>query len=159
MSNDTHHCPECGAVLKHRDYKRRIMKLEGGAKQFILIERLQCKACRRLHNALPYFLVPYKHYKTDIISGVLDNIVSPDDLDDEDYPCEETMKRWHHWFRSNHENIDGFMKSIGYRFLGFGEDLLNSKISLLTHLRKSSELWLETIIRIIYNSGGRLAVS
>ena len=40
--------------------------------------------------------------------------------------------------------------------LGFGEDLLHSKVSLLTKLRKSSEVWLETILRVIYNSGGYL---
>ena len=143
--------------MKHRDYKLRIMKTEGGIKQFIQIERLKCKRCERLHNALPDFLVPYKHYITEIISGVLDNIVTPVDQDSEDYPCEETMKRWHYWFRSNQDNIEGYMKSIGYRILGLGEDLLNSKISLLTHLRNSSEIWLETTLRMIYNSGGFLA--
>lgn len=159
MSNDLHHCPDCGAALKHRDYKRRIMKSEGGSKQFIQIERLKCKHCQRLHNALPDFLVPYKHYTTEIISGVLDNIVSAEDLDDEDYPCEETMKRWHQWLQLNKENIDGHMKSIGYRLLGFSEELLNTKVSLLTQLRKSSEMWLETILRIMYQSGGRLVAT
>lgn len=156
MSNDTHDCPDCGAVLKHRDYKRRIMKSEGGIKQFIHIQRLKCKHCQRLHNALPDFLVPYKHYKAEIISGVLDNIVSSDDLEDEDYPCEATMNRWHHWLGSNQANIDGYLKSIGYRLLGFSKDLLNSRTSLLTHLRYTSEVWLETILRVIYNSGGNL---
>lgn len=157
MSHDTHHCPDCGTVLKHRDYRLRIMKTEGGTKQSIQIERLKCKQCQRLHNALPDFLVPYKHYATEIISGVLDEVVSSEDLDDEDYPCEATMKRWHHWFMSNQEYINGYMKSLGYRLLGFGEDLLNSKVSLLTRLRESCGGWLETILRIIYNSGGFLA--
>lgn len=75
-------------TLKHRDYRRRIMKVEGGIKQFIQIERLKCEQCHRLHNALPDILVPYKHYTTELISGVLDETVSSGDLDDEDYPCE-----------------------------------------------------------------------
>lgn len=157
MSHDTQYCPDCGTVLKHRDYKFRIMKTEGGRKQFIQIERLKCKRCERLHNALPDFLVPYKHYTTEIISGVLDDVVSTDDLDAEDYPCDETMERWRYWFAVNQDNIDGYVKSIGYRLLGLGEGLLSSKTSLLTQLRKSSEVWLETILRMIYNSGGFLA--
>lgn len=133
------------------------MKIEGGHKYFIQIERLKCKTCRRLHTALPEILVPYKHYTTELISGVLDETITIGDLEDGDYPCEETMKNWHHWLMANQDYIDGYMKSIGYRRLGFGEDLLHSKVSLLTKLRKSSEVWLETILRFIYNSGGRLA--
>lgn len=156
MSHESCHCPDCGALLKHRDYKRRIMKIEGGQKHFIQIERLKCKSCQRLHNALPDILVPYKHYTAEVISGVLDEMVTADDLENEDYPCEETMKRWHHWLMANQEYIDGYMKSLGYRMLGFSEDLLHSKVSLLSQLRKSSEVWLETILRVIYNSGGHL---
>ena len=132
------------------------MKTEGGTKQFIQIERLKCNHCERLHNALPDFLVPYKHYAAEIISGVLDEVISADDLDAEDYPCEQTMKRWHRWFNGNQNNIEGNMRSIGYRLLGLGEDLLSARISLLTHLRKTSEVWLETILRMIYNTGSFL---
>jgi hypothetical protein len=132
------------------------MKTEGGTKQFIQIERLKCTHCERLHNALPDFLVPHKHYAAQIISGVLDQVISTDDLDAEDYPCEQTMKRWHRWFNGNQNNIEGNLRSIGYRLLGLGEDLLSARISLLTHLRKSSEVWLETILRMIYNSGSFL---
>ena len=132
------------------------MKTEGGTKQFIQIERLKCNHCERLHNALPDFLVPYKHYAAEIISGVLDEVITADDLDAEDYPCEQTMKRWHRWFNGNPNNIEGNMRSIGYRLLGLGEDLLSARISLLTHLRKTSEVWLETILRMIYNTGSFL---
>ena len=132
------------------------MKTEGGTKQFIQIERLKCTHCKRLHNALPDFLVPHKHYAAPIISGVLDQIISADDLDAEDYPCEQTMKRWHRWFNGNRNNIEGNLRSIGCRLLGLGEDLLSARTSLLTHLRKSSEAWLETILRMIYNTGSFL---
>lgn len=47
---------------------------------------------------LPDCLVPYKHYNEETISGVLDDIVNPDDEDSEIYPSEKTMLRWHHWF-------------------------------------------------------------
>ncbi len=106
---------------------------------------------------LPDFLVHHKHYVTEVISGVLEGIVTPDDEDSEDRPCEDTMKRWHHWLMANELYIDGTLKSVGYRELGFGEDLLKSGTSLLSKLRSSSNNWLEKIMRYIYNSGGSLA--
>lgn len=125
------------------------------------IERLMCtnEGCRRLHNALPDCLVPYKHYASEVISGVLDNVVSPDDTDTEDYPCESTMLRWKHWLMMNHLRIDGYLKSIGHRILGFHQGLLESRISLLEKIRLSNEWWLEAILRMIYNSGGFLVPS
>lgn len=158
-SRDVFYCPECGATLLHRDFKPRVMKFEGGQKSFIRMERLKCSSCEKLHNALPDCLTPYKHYRTEIISGVIDEVITPDDLDDENYPCETTMNRWHHWKMANHLRIDGYLKSIAYRSLGFSAELLKSELSLLDELRKSCGNWLETILRIIYNSGGFLVSS
>lgn len=59
----------------------------------------------------------------------------------------------------NHLRIDGYLKSAGYRLLGFGEELLSTSMSLLDKLRSSNEEWLETILRFIYNSGGFLVSS
>ena len=108
------------------------MKLEGGEKRFIYMERLQCtnKGCNKLHNALPDKLVPYKHYAADVISGILDEVITRDDLEAEDYPCEATMLRWKHWLIWNYFRIDGYLKSIGHRFLGFSDELLNTQCRL-----------------------------
>lgn len=134
------------------------MKLEGGERKCLRIERLQCTndGCRRLHNALPDCLVPYKHYATEVISGVLDEVITPDDTEAEDYPCETTMLRWKLWLALNYLRIDGYLKSIGNRLLGMGEGLLSSLVCLLDQLRHSNHCWLEAILRMIYNSGGFL---
>lgn len=134
------------------------MKMEGGERRFLRIERMQCtnNGCRRLHNALPDCVVPYKHYASEVIAGVLDEIITPDDTEDEDYPCETTMIRWKHWLMANYLRIEGYLKSIGYRLLGWGEETLASRISLLETLRSSNAGWLEAILRMIYNSGGFL---
>ena len=105
---------------------------------------------------LPDLMVKFKQYSAEVISGVLDGIVPPDDADSEDHPCEDTMKRWHHWFMANELRIDGTLKSVGCRDLGFDEVLLRSGTSLLARLRVTSERWLETIHTFIYNSGGFL---
>ena len=132
------------------------MQLEGGERRKFLIRRLKCSSCGRLHRELPDCLAPYKHYASEVISGVLDGIVSPDDEDSTDYPCETTMHRWHCWLEANQLRIDGYLKSTGYRLLGFSTELLESRVSLLNKLRSSRLEWLETLLRVIYNSGGFL---
>ena len=52
--------------------------------------------------------------------------------------------------------VTRWVSSVGYRLLGFGEELLNTGMTLLEKLRSSSEEWLESILRFIYNSGGFL---
>lgn len=69
------------------------------------------------------------------------------------------MLRWKHWLMLNYFRINGYLKSIGYRFLGFSEELLNTRLSLLEYLRLSNDRWLEAILRMIYNSGGVLEPS
>lgn len=90
---------------------------------------------------------------------MLDGVITPDDTEDEDYPCETTMLRWKHWLMANHLRIDGYLKSVGHRLLGLGEGFLYSNVSLLETLRSSNSCWLEAVLRMIYNSGGFLEPS
>lgn len=155
-------CPECKSPLKHRDYIRRIWRIHGGDKRRVLVERLQCcnDKCRRIHNALPDFLVPFKHYGAEVIEDVVDGVVSPDKDESglsEDYPCEQTMIRWKDWIRRRTDDINGALKSVGHRVLGLSEQLLYSGVSLLDRLRKNGAGWLSTVFRFIYNSGGFIA--
>lgn len=149
-------CPCCSGAMHYRDTRLRICKKEGGEKQWLQINRLRCAECHKLHNELPDCLTPYKHYETEVIAGVLDEVVSPDDTDSEDYPCVMTMQRWLSWFQWNLVNIEGHLRRAGYRILDFHHDFLLSGVSLLDSIRKDYPKWLETILRIIYNSGGFL---
>lgn len=150
------YCPICGEPLTYRDSCQRIMLQEGRERLIYIIRRLKCHCCGKLHRELPDCLAPFKHYATEVISGVLDGIVTPEDTDSADYPCEVTMHRWHHWLMVNHLRIEGYLKSVGYRLLAFSAELLNTGMPLLEKLRSSNERWLETILRFIYNSGGFL---
>lgn len=158
-SSETPCCPVCGQPLVYRDRCTRIQLLEGRERRVYLIRRLKCPECGRIHRELPDCLVPYKHYASEVISGVLDETVTPEDEDSADYPCEQTMYRWKQWLETNRLRVDGYLRSIGYRLLGFGPELLNSCVSLLEEIRGSVSLWLETVLKIIYNSGGFLVPS
>lgn len=153
-------CPTCQkGLLIFRDYCKRIIRYEGGKHEWIKIPRHQCDnpKCKKIHRMLPDTMLPYKHYLEETITGVLDEIVGPDDMDSEAYPSEKSMSRWHHWFIFNRMNIDRHLKSINHRILEYGEELLFSKMSLLDYIR-SSQLndWLKIIICYIYNSGNTL---
>ena len=87
------YCPLYGEPLSYRDSCERLIRLEGGMNRRFLIRRLKCSSCGKLHRELPDFLVPYKHYASEVISGVLGGIVTPDDDDSAHYLCEMTMHR------------------------------------------------------------------
>ncbi len=122
------------------------------------MERRICTngGCRKIHTALSDCLVPYKHYASEVIAGVLDEIITPEDTEAEDYPCEATMTRWNHWLMANYFRIEGYLKSIGHCLMGLESGLLTATVSLLETLRLSNGCWLETILRTMYNAGGLL---
>lgn len=137
-------------LLLFRDYCKRIIRSEDGSHEWIMIPRHQCDnpKCRKIHRMLPDILVPYKHYPEKTISGVLDEIVGPDDMDSENFPSEKSMERWHHWFIFNRMNMEGHIRSRGHRILGYDEELLSSAMSLLSHIRSAiPDIWLKSILR------------
>lgn len=150
-------CPKCGGNLHYRDSRPRIRKKDGGEKQRLMIRRLRCSNCKSLHNELPDCLVPYKHYESEVISGVIDGDIDPKDDMNEDYPCEETMKRWIRWFQRNKNNLEGLLQNAARLVLDYKDQSLLYHESLLISIRnKYNNCWLEIILRIIYNSGGFL---
>lgn len=160
VCNENPVCPECGKTLKMRDHKRRIHKLAGGIREWYMIPRMECTndgcVCK-LHSCIPGSLCPYKHYDAGLIEDVVDDVLSSDDPETEDYPCEGTMNLWKEWIEKNKINIDGQIKSIGYRLLDFSIEFLNSCVSILEELRKRiSPGWLKAVNYVIYDTGGRI---
>lgn len=143
----------------YRDHCKRLIRHEGGSYEWISIPRHKCSnpQCKKIHRMLPASLVPHKHYLEETISGVVDNVISADDADSEDFPCEATMIRWRKWFDMNRDNVEGHLKSVGYRLLGLGENFLLAGTSLLPCLQKfRPDKWLMIVLRCIYNSGSLL---
>lgn len=149
-------CPTCASRLKYRDSRLRIRRTYSGEKTWLVVRRLRCPSCGRLHTELPDIVTPYKHYATEIIENVVDGVSTPEDLSTEDYPCERTMKRWIGWIFGSQIQIDSQLKSIGSCLPGFGRELLFSTESLFDALRGKGSGWLCSINRALYNSGGRI---
>lgn len=87
-------CPKCLGDLKYYDSVKRIVKSKRGLIDYINIRRLVCITCKSIHRELPINLIPYKHYKRNIINGFIDGVLSKDDLNYEDYPCQLTINHW-----------------------------------------------------------------
>lgn len=92
-------CPVCGAKLKYFDKTDRVVRGEYGTKKKIKIWRLKCTGCGKIHREQPKNMFPYVQFRADIYQGVIEGTISFYDLEYEDYPCEETMRRW----RRKHE--------------------------------------------------------
>lgn len=87
-------CPNCGGHLVGYDHVKRIFRTKYGDRKFVNIPRYRCKRCKRLHRAIPSYILPYKQYETEIIQGVIEGLITSDTLGFEDHPCEMTMTRW-----------------------------------------------------------------
>lgn len=94
ITNDITLCPQCGGALKATGKVKRIIKKKSGVIEWFYIRRLLCVRCGKVHREIPNYIVPYKHYEKEIIQSVINDLITPDDLEYEDYPCEMTMKRW-----------------------------------------------------------------
>lgn len=106
---------------------------------------------------LPPFLTPNRHYTEGVINSVLSDDAASAVDDYEESPSDQTVKRWHIWLKANEANINGYLKSIAHRELGYTMELLASGVSLLSHLKSSIPGgWLQTVLRYIYNSGNSL---
>lgn len=88
-------CKRCGGrSLKYFDTVKRIIKGKRGCSKWIDIKRVKCMRCGSYQRVLPDCLVPYKHYDSEIIFGVVEGLITPSTIGYEDYPCEMTMNRW-----------------------------------------------------------------
>ncbi len=135
----------------------RIHRLPGGKTEWFVINRLKCtnESCGRLHRELPECLSPYKHYDAQLIEDVLDDVVSEEDVECEDYPSEQTMKHWRFWLQLNERHIEGQMKSTADRLLDLGTEFARSTDFLLKELRtRIAPGWLKLLNRFLYNTGG-----
>lgn len=87
-------CPKCGGKLKYYDSVYRIVRTKYRKTKRVILHRYKCTHCGSIHRELPNYIFPYKQYEAEIITGVIEGIITPFVLGFEDYPCEATMRRW-----------------------------------------------------------------
>ncbi|NLI91776.1 MAG: hypothetical protein GX434_06080 [Peptococcaceae bacterium] len=145
-------CPCCGNDLKVIGSRKRKSKTPDGQTKILIIRRLRCLSCSRIHHELPDGLVPYKRYASADIEHVLTEAQSPLNLAADD----ATLYRLKRWFNGILPYLIGCLRSIAIRL---GQDPVKepSVPTLSVHQRiglyvGSEPGWLSRIVRPVVNA-------
>jgi len=103
--------PCCGEVLKIIGSRRRKVVGEDGEQRVLVLRRLRCSNCRKVHHELPDCVVPYKRYE----SGCVEQVVSESSETLTVAADEATVRRWKNWFREQTVYLLGALRSIAIR--------------------------------------------
>lgn len=144
-------CPCCGNELKVAGSRQRKYIDISGDQHVIIIRRLKCFSCRKIHHELPDMLVPYKHYDSESIESVITNssplAVAADN---------STISRWRAWINSLKRYILGCLLSIAIRSERKSVDGISCRqISVLEGIWQytgKEEGWLKKAVRTLANS-------
>ncbi len=93
-NKETKICPYCGGISKFLCFVNRTVRSEYGEIKKIKVKRFKCGDCGKTFRDLPDYLSPYKQFRADIIDGFVEGNLSTSNLKYEDYPSEQTIKRW-----------------------------------------------------------------
>jgi hypothetical protein len=125
--------------------------LQVDASQVILIiRRLRCLECNKIHHELPDILVPYKRYKSECI----ETVVAEDNNTPLAIACDEsTLYRWKKWFNSLSRYFAGCLQSIAIQ-LGKETEEASGPISVLHRIWfyvGDAPGWLARIVHTLVN--------
>lgn len=121
-----------------------------GDKVILMIRRMWCATCQRIHHELPDLLVPYKRYSAECIESVLDkNSDLPIAADD------STIWQWLQWFADKKDYLAGSMLSILHRYEPvIAEDMSTlpaSPLHRIKYLVGAAPGWLARVVRTVAN--------
>lgn len=91
--------------------RRRVWYRSGGDRIQLVIRRLQCERCGKIHHELPDLLVPYKRYDAASIEGAVAEPPQSDSAAEE-----STLARWRSWFAVWAVYAAGCLQAIALRF-------------------------------------------
>lgn len=122
-----------------------------GDKKILIVRRLRCTGCGRIHHELPDLIVPYKRYSCEAVEF----IISTSKEHEDDYPCElSTSVRLKIWFFLLRQYFRNTLVSLTFLY-DYDRDLCNEINQLLPCLEFGLGFtgWLKKLVRFIVNSG------
>ena len=126
-----------------------MIRQSDGDRRTLIIRRLRCGKCGRLHHELPDIVVPYKRYDADTIEEVLsEKETNPS------FPCEtSTAVRLRVWFLLLRSYFEGTIRALS--FLYRQDMALQEELATLACLEPADleNGWLKRLVRVIVNSG------
>lgn len=142
-------CPICSSeTLKVIGSRNRGALDNNGEKVTIVIRRLRCIACRKIHHELPDFLVPYKRYLSECIEAIIEG-------EHEQIACEgSTIYRLRRWFYAVKVHIKGSLASVSARNrAGMGTAVTGATILNMIKVYVGKEPgWLSRAVRTVVNT-------
>lgn len=122
-----------------------------GERKVLIIRRLRCLGCGRVHHELPDIIVPYKRYSSETIELIL----SPSDTEADEYPCElSTALRLKLWFFLLREYFRNTLISLTFLYdydIELGYEI--NEIIPCIDTRSGVTGWLKKLVRFLVNSG------
>jgi hypothetical protein len=120
-----------------------------GAKKSLIIRRMRCEPCRRVHHELPSMLVPYKRYDAASIEEVVEKSNPAVAAD------ESTLYRQRQWFAFWSDYAVECLLAIALQFNLPVESMsssLHSPLQRIGHYVGNKAGWLGRTVRPIANS-------
>jgi len=136
ISEEDSACPLCYGVIFVIGIRDRNLTDNSGTKEILVIRRLRCNDCRKIHHELPDMIVPYKRHCVETIENIIIGEVADICCD---YVTEYRIKRWWSAFRLYFENIKMSLQ-IKYRAV-FSE---NSTPKEIIRAITNTNLWVHT---------------
>ena len=140
-------CPIClSEALKVIGSRNRRAINSKGENLIIVIRRLKCRSCKKIHHELPDILVPYKRYLSKCIEAILDG-------QGDRICCENSsIYRTRQWFKGMQAHIKGCLTSTGARknakIESGGEQILKEVNAYVGE----EPGWLARVVRIVTNT-------
>lgn len=145
ISLEVARCPICGKVLVPYGIRNRIVINSAGVVFSLVIRRLWCCDCHRIHHELPSILIPYKRYSCAAIQSVIDASFQHTNIGV--VADNKTIRNWITWFTE----FSSYFKSC---LISLKEQhRVDNLISILPFSRLDKpKKWLSFLVRSIVNS-------
>jgi len=117
----------------------------GGTPMTMIIRRLRCEQCGKVHHELPDVVVPYKRHCAETIEKVIEGKV-------EEVCCEEsTIRRIKEWWAECRQYFQSVLASLARKYgtVFYGEPTPKEIVRAVAN----AHLWVHT--RSVFLSGGR----
>ena len=142
-------CPCCHGHLVVIGSRRRGYIQSSGEKTLLVIRRLRCEVCRKIHHELPNILVPYKRYDA---ASIEETVSQPKPAVAAD---ESTLLRLRQWFAAWSTYAVGCLAAVAHRFdLPVQESSTPSQspLQIIGRFVGDADGWLARVVRPIANT-------
>lgn len=143
-----------------RDSVERFIRISSAEKYGVVIRRLICVECGKIHRELPDFLLPHKHYPADCIEAEIDQGRQAGITDECEnvicaYPELSTCMRWRREFKQKQEILIRMQRIVCLyaEHIGFNHVACTVGNTLPMKWRKTDVGWLAESVRIAVNAG------